>query len=142
MSDGAALIAICLVARELSIPARYHRAMNPDKPVHAGNVPTPTEHPRRQVPHEEIARRAKQLWQDRNQPSGKDEAIWLEAESQLQGEAESRPVAGTESRPYVDEPAKPVRSRTKSSDPAEAAAQTRSATDAKSKKTAGKIRNQ
>jgi hypothetical protein len=116
--------------------------MNPDKPVHASNVPTPTERPRRQFPREEIVRRAEQLWRDRGQPSGSDEAIWLEAESQLEAEAESRPVAGTESRPYVNEPAKPVRSQTKSRDPADAAAQTRSATDAKSKQNAGKIRNQ
>jgi hypothetical protein len=116
--------------------------MNPDKPVQARNVPTSTDNPRRQIPREEIERRAKQIWQDRNQPSGKDEEIWLAAESQLQAEAESRPVAGTESRPYVNEPAKPVRSQTKSRDPAEAGAQTRSATDAKSKQSAGKIRNQ
>jgi hypothetical protein len=116
--------------------------MNSDKPVHAPNVPTPTERPRRQVLHEEIARRAKQIWQERNRPTGSDEAIWLEAESQLQGEAESRPVAGTESRPYVDEPAKPMRSQTKSRDPAEAAAQPRSATESKSKQSPGKIRNQ
>ena len=116
--------------------------MNPDKPVHARNVPTPTERPRRSIPHEEIARRAEKLWHDRNRPAGQDEAIWLEAESQLQSEAESKPVAGTESRPYVDEPAKPVRSQTKSRDPADAAAQTRSPTDAKSKSTAGKLRHQ
>ena len=113
-----------------------------DKPVHASNVPTPTEQPRRQVLHEEIAQRAKQIWEQRGHPSGRDEAIWLEAESQLQAEAESRPVAGTESRPYTDEPGKPVRPQTKSRDPAEAAAQPRSATEAKSKRSAGKIRNQ
>jgi hypothetical protein len=116
--------------------------MNPDKPVHARNVPTPTERPRRQFPREEIVRRAEKLWHERNRPSGQDEAIWFEAESQLQAEAESKPVAGTASRPYVDEPAQPVRSQTKSRDPADAAAQTRSATDSKSKKTAGKLRNQ
>ena len=116
--------------------------MNPDKPVHAANVPTPTDRPRHQFPHEEIARHAEKLWRDRGQPSGSDDAIWLEAESQLQAQAESRPVAGTESRPYVDEPAKQVRTRTKSGDPTDAAAQTRSATDAKSRQSAGKIRNQ
>lgn len=116
--------------------------MNPDKPVHAENVPTPTEKPRRQIPHEEIARRAEQLWHERGQPTGSDDAIWLQAESELQGKAESRPVAGTESRPYVDEPGKPVRSRTKVQDPSEAAVQTRSATDAKSKQSGGKLRNQ
>lgn len=116
--------------------------MSPDKPVHAENIPTPTERPRRQFPHEEIARRAEKLWHERNRPSGSDEAIWLEAESQLQAEAESRPVAGTESRPYVNEPAQPVRSQTKSRDPSDAAAQTRSPTEQKSKRNAGKIRNQ
>ena len=116
--------------------------MNPDKPVHAHNVPTPTERPRRQIPHEEIVRRAEKIWNDRSRPSGQDEAIWLEAESQLQSEAESRPVSGTESRPYVDEPATRVRPQTKSRDPAESGAQTRSATDSKSKQNAGKLRTQ
>ena len=116
--------------------------MNPSKPVHAANVPTPTERPRRQFLHEEIARRAEKLWLDRNRPIGVDEAIWLEAESQLQAEAESRPVSGTDSRPLVDEPAQPVRSQTKSRDPADAAAQTRSATEGKSRNSAGRIRNQ
>jgi hypothetical protein len=116
--------------------------MNPDKPVHASNVPTPTERPRRQFPREDIERRAEKLWRERGQPGGSDEAIWLEAESQLQAEAESRPVSGTASRPYAEEPAKPVRSQTKSRDPSDAAAQTRSATDAKSKQSAGKVRHQ
>ena len=114
--------------------------MSSNKPVHARNVPTPTERPRRQFPHEEIARRAEKLWHERNRPSGTDEAIWLEAESQLQAEFESQPVSGTESRPYVNEPAKPIRVQTKSRDPADAAAQTRSATNAKSKPTAKKLR--
>lgn len=116
--------------------------MNPDKPVHATNVPTPTEHPRRQFIHEEIARRAEKLWNDRGRPSGMDEAIWLEAESLLQAEAESKPVAGTESRPYIDEPAKPLRPQTKSRDSSDAAAQTRSSTEAKARQAGGKLRNQ
>ena len=116
--------------------------MNPEKPAQAANVPTPTERPRRQVPREDIMRRAEQIWRDRNQPSGTDEAIWLEAESQLQAEAESRPVSGTDAQPHVDEAAKPVHSQTKSRDPAEAGAQPRPASDAKSKQRAGKIRNQ
>lgn len=113
--------------------------MNPSKPVHAEN--TPTTQPRRQVPHEQIAARAEKLWRDRNCPAGSDEAIWLEAESQLQAEAESRPVAGTPSRPYVDEPAKQLKSRTKSRDPAESAAQTRMPTEGKSPKAGGQSRN-
>ena len=118
------------------------RAMNPEKPVHASNVPTPTEPSRRQFLHEEISQRAEKLWRERGQPSGQDEAIWLEAESQLQAEAEAKPVAGTPSRPYIDEPAKAVRPQTKSRDPADQAAQTRSPTEAKSKQTGGQLRNQ
>ncbi len=114
--------------------------MNSDKPVHAANVPT--EQPRQQIPHEQIAARAEKLWRDRNCPAGSDEAIWLEAESQLQGEAESRPVAGTPSRPYIDEPGAQIRSRTKVQDPSEAAAQTRSPTEGKSRKTKNQLRNQ
>jgi hypothetical protein len=118
--------------------------MNPDKTVRARNVPTNTQpdNSRGQVSHEQIAQRARQLWQQRNSPSGQDEAIWLEAETQLKAEIESRPVSGTESRPYMDEPAQPLRSRTKVQDPSESAAQTRSATDAKSKQSAEKLRNQ
>lgn len=116
--------------------------MNPDKPVHAANHPTSSDHPRRKVAHEAISRRAEQLWRDRGSPSGQDEAIWLEAESQLQAEAESQPVAGTESRPYTDEPATPVRRQTKSRDPSDQAAQTRTGNDAAAKRTAGKLRNQ
>ena len=116
--------------------------MNADKPVHAHNIPSPTARLRPQASHEEIARRAEKIWRDRGQPHGQDESIWLEAESMLKGEAESKPVSGTPSRPNVDEPAQPVRSKTKSRDSADAAAQTRSATDAKSKRSAGKLRNQ
>lgn len=116
--------------------------MHSDKPVHAQNVPTPTERLRQQVPHEEIARRAEQLWRERNCPAGSDQAIWLEAESQLKAQAESRPVAGTESRPYVDEPGTQLRSRTKTQDPADSAVQPRSATDKKSRQTGGRLRNQ
>ena len=114
--------------------------MNPEKPVHASNVPTAR--PQRQIAHEQIAARAEKLWRERSCPAGSDEAIWLEAESQLQAEAEARPVSGTPARPYVDEPAKPVRSRTKVQDPAESAVQLRSSTDAQSRQSAGKLRNQ
>ena len=112
--------------------------MSPEKPVHAANVPTG--HPQRNISHEQIAARAEKLWRERNCPAGSDEAIWFEAESQLQ--AEARPVSGTPSRPYQDEPAKPLRSRTKVQDPTAAAAQTRTDTTPKSRKTAGQIRSQ
>lgn len=117
--------------------------MNPDKPVHANNVPTAAtgETNRGQVTEDQIRGRAEKLWRDRQQPSGQDDAIWLEAEAQLKAEAEARPVAGTPSRPYIDEPATQVKSRTKVQDSAESAVQTRSATDAKAKKSAGKLRN-
>jgi len=109
------------------------------KNTNAANSPATA---RRLVPHEAIARRAEKLWRERNCPAGSDEAIWLEAESQLQGEAESKPVAGTPSRPYTDEPAQNLRSQTKSRDPADQAAQLRSGTAAKSGPSTGKLRNQ
>lgn len=105
--------------------------MNPQKPVEVPGQ-TPTRDPRRQIPHEQIAQRAEKIWRDRNCPTGRDEEIWLQAESELQAEAEARPVAGTASRPYVDEPAKQLRTRTKTQDPADAAVQTRSATEGRS----------
>lgn len=114
--------------------------MNPQKPVHADNVPTPE--PRKEIPQAQIAARAEKLWRERNTPAGSDEAIWLEAESQLQAEAESKPVAGTPSRPYVDEPGQQLRSRTKVQDPAESAVQTRSETAEKSNGDHYSIRNQ
>lgn len=118
--------------------------MNSDKTVQASNVPTQTSTnlTRGQVSHDQIARRAEKLWQDRGEPTGQDDAIWLEAESLLKAESESQPVAGTDSRPYVDEPAHQLRSRTKTQDPADSAAQVRSPTERKSKSSAPRVRNQ
>jgi hypothetical protein len=104
--------------------------MNPAKPVHADNHPTP--HPQQPFTRDQIARRAEQLWRERNCPAGSDEAIWLEAESQLLAEAETQPVSGTPSRPYQPEPGVPVRNRTKVQDPTEADVQLRRATPPKS----------
>ncbi len=115
--------------------------MSSDKPVYAENTPSPDDRQRDQAPREEIARRAEKLRRDRNSPAGSEEAIWLEAESQLKAEAESRPVSGTESRPYVDEPATQVHTRTKTQDPSESAVQTRSATENKKPPTP-RLRNQ
>lgn len=114
--------------------------MNPDKPVNASNVPTGQ--PQRQVTREQIARRAEQIWRQRNQPTGSDEAIWLQAESELQAEAESRPVTGTPSRPLENEPGSQLRSRTKVQDPTDSAVQTRSETKATPRKKTKQIRNQ
>ncbi|HEX2862255.1 MAG TPA: DUF2934 domain-containing protein [Lacunisphaera sp.] len=36
-----------------------------------------------QPTHEEIAQRARELWESRGQPSGQDDTIWLEAEREL-----------------------------------------------------------
>jgi hypothetical protein len=90
--------------------------MDSDKPTHADNRPTPD--PQRKFPREAV-------------PAGdaSDPTRRLEAESKLQAEAESRPVSGTTSRPYRDEKAVPVRPRTRTRDPADAAAQPRSATE-------------
>lgn len=35
--------------------------------------------------HEEISKRARELWEKYERPSGRDEEIWLEAERQLLG---------------------------------------------------------
>lgn len=118
--------------------------MNSDKPVAANNSPTPstTDYSRGQATHEQIARRAEALWRERGFPTRQDEAIWFEAESRLKAEAEMRPVSGTESRPYIDEPALPLRSKTKVQDPADAGAQPRSPTENKSRRFTGRLRNQ
>ena len=117
--------------------------MNPDKPVQADNVPSSSTRPRRQIPREEISLLAERIWNERGRPSDRDSEIWLEAESRLQAEAESKPVSGTESRPNVDEPAKPVRSQTKSRDASDTPVPPRAATTAAPKKNnAGKLRNQ
>lgn len=116
--------------------------MNPDKPVHTDNTPSPAGRRRVQVPDDEIERRAQQLRRERKATPDQDAAIRFEAESQLVAEAESRPVAGTESRPYVDEPATPVRRRTKVQDPTEAAVQTRSATEDTKSTPTPKLRDQ
>jgi len=118
--------------------------MNPDKPVEAKNVPTPTPPTltRGQFTSEQINQRVEQLRRAGKSGDTADATLRLEAESQLKAESESRPVSGTDSRPYVDEPGKQLNSRTKVQDPSAAAAQTRSATDEQAKRSAGKIRNQ
>lgn len=40
---------------------------------------------RRETAHAEIARRARELWEQEGRPAGRDEEIWLEAERQLRG---------------------------------------------------------
>lgn len=40
---------------------------------------------RREAAHAEIARRAKELWEQEGRPAGRDQEIWLEAERQLRG---------------------------------------------------------
>jgi hypothetical protein len=116
--------------------------MNPDKPVHAANVPTSTNRPRRQISHEQISEHARKLWRERGYPSGQYEAIWLEAESQLQSEAEAKPVAGTPAQPKMTEPAQPAPKQTKSRDASDTPATKPSATQTKVKPAPGKLRNQ
>lgn len=112
--------------------------MNPDKPVDARNVPTPTppDLGRGQLPKEEVDRRAAELRRSGN--ASDDASARLEAESRLKAESESKPVAGTVSRPYVDEPGKQLRSRTKVQDPSESAVQPRSATENQVERRPGK----
>ena len=118
--------------------------MNPDKPVHADNVPTltPPTLTRGQATQEQIDRQAEKVRREQKTPKQSDASARLEAESELKAEAESRPVSGTESRPYQDEAAQPIKTRTKVQDPSGSAVQTRSDTQAKAKESAGKVRNQ
>ena len=118
--------------------------MDADKPVEAHNVPTPTppDLGRGAITSEQKNERMAHLRRTGKSGDNREAALRLEAESQLKAELESKPVAGTPSRPYVDEPGQQHSSRTKVQDPSESAVQTRSATDPKSRDSAGKIRNQ
>lgn len=60
----------------------------PGLPLSSGtmsNNETPQSQIRQQVSHDEISRRAEELWRQYGSPQGRDEEIWLEAERQLQG---------------------------------------------------------
>lgn len=52
--------------------------------------------------HEDISNRARQLWESYGQPSGRDNEIWLEAESQLLG---ADPIVEVKSGESVSAPA-------------------------------------
>lgn len=96
--------------------------MESDKPTRAANVPTATGtgFSRGQVAHEQIARRAEQLWRERGSPQGQDETIWLEAEAELKAKSESKPVSGTAAQPSNPTPAPEAGTRSKTRDAAEA----------------------
>jgi hypothetical protein len=55
-----------------------------------------------QVSQDAISERARTLWLERGQPSGQDEAIWLQAEREL------REQAAAQSAPAVSIPAPPA----------------------------------
>lgn len=61
---------------------KNHHHGNPIHPV-AAKAPA----------HEDISRRAQELWNDRGQPLNQDEAIWLEAEGQLLAGKAHEPVS-------------------------------------------------
>lgn len=54
-----------------------------------GNTQTPT--------HEQISRRAQELWEQYGRPSGRDDDIWLEAERQLRTPVTSPSATSTAS---------------------------------------------
>ena len=129
---------------ELFSRGRYDGVMNPDKPVHADNVPTPTPPTltRGQATPEQIDRQADKVRREQKSPNQSEPSIRLEAESELKAEAESRPVSGTEPQPNQDEAGQPSKTRTTMQDPSESAVQTRSDTTEKTQDSAGKLRNQ
>ena len=67
--------------------------------------------------HEDISQRARELWEGYGRPEGRDEQIWLEAESQLAG-VKAQPKAEPASAPAVEPSTK---SRTRAEKPATAA---------------------
>ncbi len=64
----------------------------------------------RQPSHEEISRRAQEIWERYGRPAGRDEDIWLEAERDLQQPAVTNPSA-------APAPTSPVPSPRQSSTP-------------------------
>ncbi len=48
-----------------------------------GAKPEPSRGGTATISHEEIAKRAREIWEQRGRPAGEDEKIWLEAEEQL-----------------------------------------------------------
>ncbi|ACB73328.1 hypothetical protein Oter_0037 [Opitutus terrae PB90-1] len=62
-----------------------------------------------QISHDEISRHAQELWEKYGRPSGRDEAIWLEAERNLRDQRATTPApafAG-EATPASTAPATP-----------------------------------
>ena len=59
----------------------YHRFMI----HHPEQTESTVDRVRRETSHEEVARRARELWEQYGRPAGRDEQIWLEAERQLRG---------------------------------------------------------
>jgi hypothetical protein len=60
-----------------------------------GNTQAPT--------HENISRRAQELWEQYGRPSGRDEDIWLEAERQLRAPTSPSPSAATTPAERLDD---------------------------------------
>ncbi len=53
----------------------------------------------RQSFHDEIAKRARRLWEEYGKPAGRDEMIWLEAERELLGMGLKARPAGRDKEP-------------------------------------------
>jgi len=63
--------------------------MEPKNPAEASPVNTRT------VPlHDEIARRAREIWQANGQPTGRDEEFWLKAELEVLGASDNVRLEG------------------------------------------------
>jgi hypothetical protein len=68
---------------------------------------------REAVGHEEVARRAHQLWEQEGCPDGKDSEHWLEAERQLRRGTASSPDARDQARAIKDSAERRARSGSK-----------------------------
>ena len=70
-------------------PAQWQRCLNSPHECFTMNSPSTLLSHRT---HEEIARRAREIWYARNCPTDRDEEIWFEAERQLSAE---QPISST-----------------------------------------------
>lgn len=57
-------------------------------------------------PHDDIARQARLLWQERGCPVGCDDEIWIEAERQMSGAEGAKPVTAPEN--FATNPVSPA----------------------------------
>ena len=84
----------CIIMEAMSTKTSFSKTRLGNRPrqTAAARPPTPTGHERRQPTHDDVARRAKALWERYGKPVGRDEEIWLEAEREARRIVEPDPT--------------------------------------------------